>query len=54
LAAAAFQAARRQRVHRILVDVTPNPIELGLGSYQVIVAFLLPKGLAMGAEQLAR
>ena len=62
LAAAAFQAARRTRPRMlpalgdqprldwILLDVRPNAFELGLGPDQVIVAFVLPEGLAMAAE----
>jgi hypothetical protein len=35
----------------VLLDVRPNAVELGLGSNHVIVAFVLPKGLATAAEQ---
>jgi hypothetical protein len=40
------------RTHGILFDVSPNAVELFGGSYQMIVAFVLPKGLALPAEQL--
>ena len=57
LAAAAFQAARAQALdhgnsiwrrsqpglHRILLDVSPNAIELRAGSDQMVIAFILPE-----------
>ena len=44
----AYQAS----VDWILFDVRTNAVELGCGSYQVIIAFVLPKSLAMAAQQL--
>ena len=44
----AYQAS----VDWILFDVRTNAVELGCGSHQVIVAFVLPKSLAMAAQQL--
>jgi hypothetical protein len=38
------------RNDRVPFDVTPNPVKLGFGSYQVIVTFFLPKGLTAGAR----
>jgi len=46
--------AYQARVDRILFDVRTNAVELGCGSYQVIVAFVLPKCLAVAAQQLIR
>ena len=44
----AYQAS----VDWILFDVRTNAVELGCGSHQVIVAFVLPKSWAMAAQQL--
>ena len=62
LGEAAFQASRRARPgmllrfgHQTSLDwvlfyVEPNAVELGLRSYQVIVAFVLPKRVAMATK----